>query len=472
MAHPRPFRDHGDQPPPTPVDRGSGAGRAFRATLVGTFAAVALGLIALDVVVTGALRPQLSELTRIADEHARAVSIATRLSEQIAVVRRRAVAAFDAPRGSSPGWDARGDIEGWRLSARALQDLVGAPSERASVARLKAAIDDSERIATQAREANAAGDGVRFRTDLDRLLDASAKANDAADEIVLYHAGQVRRSTDAVHASLQWLIVAASALTLVILGGALLLLRYALAGASRHAALLEQHASEMAAFAGRAAHELRTPLQSLALALAAIRKGRGEAVDRAEASARRLRETIDEILEFSRSGAVAADGAVADVRCVVDEVVDELAPRAAEAGVLVETHVASLPPVAMAHGHLRTVLRNLAGNAITYSARTPGARVEIRCRADGERAEIVVSDNGPGIPRQALPHVFEPFFRATAQPGGYGIGLAMVKRLVDAHRGNVAITSEHDRGTTVVVDLPLASPEAVGPEASATSAER
>jgi len=65
-----------------------------------------------------------------------------------------------------------------------------------------------------------------------------------------------------------------------------------------------------------------------------------------------------------------------------------------------------------------------------------------------------VSDNGVGIPGEALPHVFEPLYRASSEPGGYGLGLATVKRLVEAHGGEVAIASEEGLGTTVAVKLP------------------
>jgi signal transduction histidine kinase len=67
-----------------------------------------------------------------------------------------------------------------------------------------------------------------------------------------------------------------------------------------------------------------------------------------------------------------------------------------------------------------------------------------------------VSDNGPGIPREALARVFEPFYRASGQAEGYGLGLPTVKRLVDAHGGVVRVASEPGGGTTVTVELPRA----------------
>jgi signal transduction histidine kinase len=80
--------------------------------------------------------------------------------------------------------------------------------------------------------------------------------------------------------------------------------------------------------------------------------------------------------------------------------------------------------------------------------------VIVRAAGEGGWAVLTVSDDGPGIPRDALPHVFEPFFRASTQAEGYGLGLPTVKRLVDAHGGSVRLESAPGTGTTVTVELP------------------
>lgn len=292
------------------------------------------------------------------------------------------------------------------------------------------------------------------------LLDAAARAGEAADEIVLLNAREVGHSARQIHASLLWLIAVTSALTAAVVAGAVLLLRHALDGAAKHTAILQEHADEMAAFAGRAAHELRAPLQTLMLAIHAARGGRRDALDRADAATRRLRDTISEILEFSCAGASATAVSSAVVASVVDEVAEELAQPAADASIVVEREVEPGLEVAMAPGHLRTVLRNLVGNAIKYAGGSAGARVSVVANRGAARAEVIVSDNGPGIAPEALLHVFEPFYRATRRPGGYGLGLAMVKRLVEAHGGRVTIASENGCGTKVFLVLPGCS----GPE--------
>lgn len=109
---------------------------------------------------------------------------------------------------------------------------------------------------------------------------------------------------------------------------------------------------------------------------------------------------------------------------------------------------------AMGAGLLRTVLRNLVSNAVKYGARRDGARVQVLAEPEGEAVRIEVADDGPGIPPDRLPHVFDAFVRASAEPGGFGLGLATVKRLVEAHGGDVSISSRPGAGTRVRLALP------------------
>ena len=106
---------------------------------------------------------------------------------------------------------------------------------------------------------------------------------------------------------------------------------------------------------------------------------------------------------------------------------------------------------------IRTVIRNLLENAIKYSL--PDSRaVEVSAAQNGEYVVIRVTDDGPGIPEHDIPSVFEPFFRVdrsrSKKTGGYGLGLSISKRIVEAHGGTIAVEKNAKSGTSFVVRLP------------------
>jgi signal transduction histidine kinase len=108
-------------------------------------------------------------------------------------------------------------------------------------------------------------------------------------------------------------------------------------------------------------------------------------------------------------------------------------------------------------GRLEQVVSNLVGNAIKFGAGTP---VDVRLAAEpAGDVVLTVADRGPGIEPADLPHVFDRFFRADvgAQPGGLGLGLAVVRELVEAMGGSVSASSSPGHGATFTVRLPAAS---------------
>ncbi|WP_431266181.1 sensor histidine kinase [Roseateles chitinivorans] len=104
---------------------------------------------------------------------------------------------------------------------------------------------------------------------------------------------------------------------------------------------------------------------------------------------------------------------------------------------------------------LREALVNLVDNALRYAGR--GARVTVQVRGEADRAELVVTDNGPGIPEDLREQVFERFFRATHEGNGCGLGLAIVKEIVERHGGRIALSTARPRGLRVSMSLPLAT---------------
>ena len=108
--------------------------------------------------------------------------------------------------------------------------------------------------------------------------------------------------------------------------------------------------------------------------------------------------------------------------------------------------------------HLQRVFINLLSNAIKY---TPdGGSIRVGLQRDGGMVRATVSDTGSGIPKEDLPKLFQEFYRANdpvnQQVRGTGLGLALVKRIVEAHEGTIAVASEHGKGTTVTLHLPVA----------------
>ena len=121
--------------------------------------------------------------------------------------------------------------------------------------------------------------------------------------------------------------------------------------------------------------------------------------------------------------------------------------------------MSATPPIVGDRDALRSAVQNVIGNAVKYSAR--GGSVDVSAHlANGaaRRVQITVADRGLGIDAADLPHVFKPFYRGRravdAQVRGTGVGLSVVRHVVDAHGGSIAIDSRAGEGTTVVVELP------------------
>jgi signal transduction histidine kinase len=108
---------------------------------------------------------------------------------------------------------------------------------------------------------------------------------------------------------------------------------------------------------------------------------------------------------------------------------------------------------------LQQVVYNLMENAVKYTQ--PGGRIQVRLFKTGKDVNITISDNGPGIPKDDLPHIFDRFYRVdkarSRETGGTGLGLSIVKQIVLLHGGNVTVKSEEGQGATFIVELPAHS---------------
>ena len=233
-----------------------------------------------------------------------------------------------------------------------------------------------------------------------------------------------------------------------------------------HQELLVARATELDAFAGRVAHDLKNPLAGLLMRLSILRSRAGtfdangiaEQADKSIAQVKRIDETIEALLEFAHAGAEPTPGAHASVRDTLLEAISDLKPKADISNVTLEVDVDTLADAACPPGALRSVLSNLLDNAVKYvvEGHNPARRVTARATRHGSFAHIEIEDTGPGIPANAQNAIFQPFVRlpGTRQPGT-GLGLATVKRLVEAYHGVIGVRSIVGKSTVFWIDLPL-----------------
>ena len=208
-------------------------------------------------------------------------------------------------------------------------------------------------------------------------------------------------------------------------------------------------------------HELKTPLASIA--------GFGETLERYQLSkdeltrvagmirgeAGRLQDMVTVFLDLERLGAGHWDGEAGrvDLAALVKARIEILEAAAGTRGLSIATSIESGSGVVGVPALLDRVVDNLVGNAIKYSK--SGQGIEVVVRPEGERTIVTVRDHGPGIPDESLARIFDRFYRVPGTEGsGAGLGLALVKDVVDWHGGCITIESEPGVGSVFKVSLP------------------
>lgn len=218
-------------------------------------------------------------------------------------------------------------------------------------------------------------------------------------------------------------------------------------------------------FVSMVSHELRAPLAAIEGYLGLVLGGR-QKPEEAQSMLARSRERaiallnlIDDLLDISHieSGKVARQVESLCLAEVLGEVASLLAGQAEAKGVTVHLELgADLPRVEADREDVVRIFTNLLSNAIKYNR--PGGSVWLRGAAEGSYVRIDVADSGIGIPRDALPNLFEEFYRVkrpeTREITGTGLGLAIAKRLVESYHGTISVSSELGVGSTFTVRLP------------------
>jgi len=229
-------------------------------------------------------------------------------------------------------------------------------------------------------------------------------------------------------------------------------------------------------FLATLSHELRTPLNAILGWSHFLEVGPKEPAHIARAmraiknSAQAQAQIVADILDVSRiiSGNLILHLGPVPINSVIEAALEAVQPAATAKGIQLTTDLAEIPPVVVDRDRLRQVMWNLLSNAIKFTPRAGSVRVETQ--AGSEDIVIVVSDSGQGIEPAFLPHVFERFTQEDASAarlqGGLGLGLAIVRHLVELHGGTVSVESRgKDQGATFTVVLPRAVEAAAGTEA-------
>jgi light-regulated signal transduction histidine kinase (bacteriophytochrome) len=235
-----------------------------------------------------------------------------------------------------------------------------------------------------------------------------------------------------------------------------------------YAERLEHSNRELEQFAFMASHDMQEPLRKIEM-FGNLLQERGAGlndtdrtyVDRMRDAASRMREMVEGLLQLSRITTQGQAFAAVDLSQAVSQVLLDLEIQIQRSGARVDA--GALPVVEGDPLQLRQVLQNLIGNALKYHQPDIPPEVKVFSRGDSEQVQIFVEDKGIGFDPQDAERVFQPFQRLVgrSQYEGTGIGLAICRRIVERHAGEIAAYSQPGQGTTFIVTLPIQQGSAI-----------
>lgn len=216
-------------------------------------------------------------------------------------------------------------------------------------------------------------------------------------------------------------------------------------------------------FVSDASHELKTPLASIKLLSDSILQNDmdsetvKEFVGDIGNEADRLNRMTAKLLTLTKVDSTHADAEIINMEPTVNRVCRMLTPIAQQAGVSLSARIEQDCPVLLTEDDLYQIVFNLVENGIKYNV--PGGSLTVELTRVEDNAVLTVQDTGMGIPAEALPHVFERFFRVdkarSRATGGSGLGLSIVNTIVRSNRGNIQAASELGKGTCFTVTFPV-----------------
>lgn len=215
-------------------------------------------------------------------------------------------------------------------------------------------------------------------------------------------------------------------------------------------------------------HELRTPLTGLTAVAHLLQREDLPDEQRVTLAATlnteviRLNEMTTDFLELAKleSGRTRFNREPVHLGGLVEECLQIIRFQAEEEGITLDVHMDStIPPVSGDRNRLKQVLLNLLTNAIKYNEN--GGKIFVRLKKKSESILLSIEDTGRGIPSEALPHIFDRFYRVQEPSGttiGTGLGLAIAKRIIESHGGTISVESELDKGSNFSLRLPSEMP--------------
>jgi signal transduction histidine kinase len=212
--------------------------------------------------------------------------------------------------------------------------------------------------------------------------------------------------------------------------------------------------AELRSFADVVAHDLNEPIAGIALLVGPLER-RAEQPPPADVlrqlrkSAERARDLIDGVLLYARAGELNAERVA--LGRLMGEVAEDLRPSLESAGAMLE--VGELPEVEVDPRQLRRVLQNLLANAVKYRGEAP-LRVELTALRDSQEWVVTMRDNGLGVDPDKATRIFDMFARASDGTDGVGIGLAVCRRIVEAHGGRIWAEAPEGGGSAFRFTLP------------------
>jgi signal transduction histidine kinase len=229
-------------------------------------------------------------------------------------------------------------------------------------------------------------------------------------------------------------------------------------------------AEQQMEFVAGVSHELRTPLAVIRSAGENLADGVIDEKNQIKrygaliaSEGRRLTEMVEQILEFSgiQSGKKTYSLRPVSVSDVLEQAIAACVPMLEDGGFELKREIDNeLPPIAADEAALSRSIQNLLTNAMKYSGanRTLEIKALAHKTVKGQEVQIVIADKGLGIAAEDLPHIFEPFYRGreavASQIHGSGLGLSLVKQIIESHHGRVSVSSEEGQGSRFTIHLP------------------